>query len=119
MTAAALFDFNAHPAALTDLDRLPGDVREAAVHHLRRLVRCQQRGPVLGRRGLWDLTGCRRVYLDRDRCWRLVYQERPPRPASRCGGEIYLLAAGPRSGHQVYNTAARRLQLLAAAHRAS
>ncbi|MGW3183262.1 hypothetical protein ACWDD9_28700 [Kitasatospora sp. NPDC001119] len=108
---AALLDFDAHPAALTDLDQLPRDLRDAAVDHLRRLVRCQQRGPVLGRRGLWDLTGCRRIYLDHDRFWRLVYQERPPRAASGCG-EIYLLAAGRRSGHQVYNTAARRLQLL-------
>ncbi|KQV20926.1 MULTISPECIES: hypothetical protein [unclassified Kitasatospora] len=111
MSAAALLDFDAHPAALTDLDQLPRGMQEAAVHHL---LNCQQRGPVLGRRGLWDLTGCRRIYLDRDRCWRLVYQERPPRLASASGGEIYLVAAGARSGHQVYNTAARRLQLLAA-----
>ncbi|MFJ9446737.1 hypothetical protein ACIRRH_33490 [Kitasatospora sp. NPDC101235] len=111
MTAAALLDFDAHPAALIDLGRLPQDLQDAAVDHLRRLVRCQQRGPVLGRRGLWDLTGCRRIYLDHDRCWRLVYQEHPPQAASDRGG-IYLLAVGRRSGHQVYNTAARRLQLL-------
>ncbi|MER7701618.1 hypothetical protein ABTX81_01780 [Kitasatospora sp. NPDC097605] len=110
---AALLDFDAHPAALIDLDQLPQELQDAAVGHLRRLIRCQQRGPVLGRRGLWDLTGCRRIYLDRDRCWRLVYQERPPHAASGCGA-IYLLAAGRRSGHQVYNTAARRLQLLTA-----
>ncbi|MFJ7278284.1 hypothetical protein [Kitasatospora sp. NPDC098663] len=112
MTAAALLDFDAHPAALGDLGLLPQDLQDAAVHQLRRLVRCQQRGPALGRRGLWDLTGCRRIYLDHERCWRLVYQERPAPPASGSGTEIYLLAAGRRSGHQVYNTAARRLQLL-------
>ncbi|MEV0188439.1 hypothetical protein AB0I39_07890 [Kitasatospora purpeofusca] len=119
MTAAAILDFDAHPAALTDLGSLPVALQDAAVHHLRRLVTCQQRGPVLGRRGPWDLTGCRKVYLDADRCWRLVYQERPPAPASRSGGGIYLVAAGPRSGHQVYNAAARRLQLLSAARPAA
>ncbi|MFD0259049.1 hypothetical protein ACFVH7_12345 [Kitasatospora indigofera] len=112
--AAVLRDFDAHPAALTDLDRLPPTIQQAAVIQLQLLVRAQQRGPALDRRGLWDLRGCRRVYLDPDdgKRWRLVYQERPPRPCSPHSGEIYLLAAGPRSGHEVYNTAARRLQLL-------
>ncbi|MGW2542737.1 hypothetical protein ACWC5I_18150 [Kitasatospora sp. NPDC001574] len=119
MTAAAPLGFDAHPAALTDLAALPAALQDVAVHHLRRLVTCQQRGPALGRRGLWDLTGCRKVYLDADRCWRLVYQEHPPSPTSPAGGAIYLVAAGPRSGHQVYNTAARRLQLLHAAPHAA
>ncbi|GJF32633.1 hypothetical protein KNE206_53330 [Kitasatospora sp. NE20-6] len=114
---AALFDLDAHPAALTDLDRLPADIQDSAVHHLRCLVHSQHRGPLLGRRGLWDLTGCRRIYLDAERRWRLVYQERSPRPGA--SGVIYLLAAGPRSGHQVYNTAARRLQLLSSSFAAA
>ncbi|MFC9331711.1 hypothetical protein [Kitasatospora sp. NPDC057015] len=120
MTATAvLLGFDAHPAALADRDRLPPAVQEAAVIHLRSLVRAQQRGAALDRRGLWDLTGCRKLCLDADKRWRLVYQERPARPLSPHPGEIYLLAAGARSGHEVYNTTARRLQLLTAAGRFS
>ncbi|MFF2955707.1 hypothetical protein ACFVVU_30720 [Kitasatospora sp. NPDC057965] len=115
MTASTdvLLGFDAHPDALADLDRLPPTVHEAAVSHLRLLVRAQNRGTGIDRRGLRDLTGCRKVCLDEDKRWRLVYQERPP--ASSRAAEIYLLAAGPRSGHEVYNTAARRLHLISTA----
>ncbi|MFC9327901.1 hypothetical protein [Kitasatospora sp. NPDC057015] len=116
MTAptAVLLGFDAHPDALADLDRLPPAVHQAAVTHLRHLVRAQVRGADLERRGLWDLSGCRKVCLDADKRWRLVYQERLARPLSPHTGEIYLIAAGARRGHEVYNIAARRLQLLTA-----
>ncbi|MYV97305.1 hypothetical protein [Streptomyces sp. SID3343] len=104
-----MLGFAAHPQALGDLQRLPPHIREFAVRALDALVRDVRHGTRLGDRGGYDLTDCRRLVLDEDRAWRLVYQDRPAPADSPYRREVVLVAVGARQDHAAYNTAAQRL----------
>lgn len=106
---AAVFGFAADPRALADLRKAPPHIRNLALLHLHDLVHGEQRGAQLGQRAGVDLTGYRRLYIDPHATWRIVYQERPAPPGSHPDREVFLIAVGPREGHEAYNTAARRL----------
>ncbi|MGP4112714.1 hypothetical protein ACTWP5_17625 [Streptomyces sp. 4N509B] len=106
---AAVFGFAADPRALADLRAAPQWIRELALLHLQDLVHGEQRGVRLGIRAGVDLSGCRRLYVDPDATWRIVYQERRAPPGSARAREVFLLAVGQREAHAAYNAAARRL----------
>ncbi|GAA3883736.1 type II toxin-antitoxin system RelE family toxin [Streptomyces sedi] len=107
----ARFGFAADPRAIEDLRHLPTTIRDLALLQLQGLVHGEQRGTPLGTRAGVDLSGYRRLHVDPDAEWRIVFRERAAPPRSRLGfrREIFVIAIGAREAHEVYNTAARRL----------
>ncbi|MEY9956819.1 hypothetical protein [Streptacidiphilus sp. MAP5-52] len=104
--------FSAHPEALADLLAVPSHVRTRALTCLDRLLKEEARGPRLEEQDDRDLRGARKLYLDEQLDYRLVYTERRaphPHERGRLLG-IHLIAVGQRRGLAVYETAALRLR---------
>ncbi|MEU1821317.1 hypothetical protein ABZ502_02525 [Streptomyces abikoensis] len=103
------FAFAADPRALDDLREAPTEIRDLALLALQDLVHGEQRGQRLDARNGWDLSDCRKLYVDAKVDWRIVYQERPAPSSAEHKREIFLIAMRPRAGFEAYNTAFHRL----------
>ncbi|KPI02878.1 hypothetical protein OK074_5028 [Actinobacteria bacterium OK074] len=107
--AQARFGFAADPRALEDLRQVPAHIQDLVLLHLQDLVHGEQRGPRLHDRYGQDLSDCRKIYIDAQAAWRIVYQERRTPRGSAHRRQIFLVAIGPRQHNAVYNTAVHRL----------
>ncbi|GAA3796706.1 hypothetical protein ACFS5L_02310 [Streptomyces phyllanthi] len=105
----ARFAFAANPRALEDLRQAPAHIQDLVLLHLQDLVHGEQRGPLLHHWFGQDLSDCRKLYVDPQAAWRIVYQERRAPTNSAHRREIFLIAVGPRLHNEVYNTAVHRL----------
>lgn len=99
------FGLSFDPRALTDLLQAPGDIRDLALAQLQDVVNAR----LFGGKLTGDLAGLRKVYVDRQCAWRIVYAQRPAPANSAHRTEIHVVAVRARARHDVYNTAAARL----------
>ncbi|MET8623711.1 hypothetical protein ABZW30_08135 [Kitasatospora sp. NPDC004669] len=110
MAARALAEVSIHPEALTDLLTVPARVRDQAIRYLDRLARGEVRGPLLEDHPSRQLSAARKIYLDEQNLFRLVYMERRAAAHPRHLQAIHVIAIGERRELAVYESAARRLR---------
>lgn len=103
--ARPAFSLSLDPRALTDLLQAPGDIRDLALALLHDVVNAR----LFGGRLTHDLDGCRKLYVDHRKAWRIVYVQRPVPANFTHRAEIHVVAVRPRADHNVYDTARARL----------
>ena len=92
-----------HPAALEELQALDGRLRAMVAKQLLKLQENPLAGKELGNRAGIDLTGYRKLYLDKRRI-RIVYQYRQEILI------VFVVSIGKREDLAVYLEAVRRVQ---------
>jgi len=103
--ARPAFSLSLDPHALTDLLQAPGDIRDLALALLHDVVNAR----LFGGRLTHDLDGCRKLYVDHRKAWRIVYVQRPVPANFTHRAEIHVIAVRPRANHNVYDIARARL----------
>lgn len=91
-----------HPKAAQELHQLEGSVKRLVLKQIEKLSRSPQLGEELGNRNGFNLSGCRKMYVDKKRV-RIVYRVRHETV------EIFIIAIGKRGDMEVYGDAARRV----------
>ncbi|MFD3944960.1 hypothetical protein [Streptomyces sp. NPDC058579] len=99
------FGLTFDPRALTDLLQAPSDIRDLSLALLQEVVNADRHGSKLTA----ELAGLRKLYVDRQAAWRIVYALRPAPTTSAYPMEIHVVAVRPRANHDIYDTVARRL----------
>ncbi|OEV04040.1 hypothetical protein AN219_37420 [Streptomyces nanshensis] len=105
MSGRPQYGLSFDPRALSDLLQAPGDIRDLALSHLQDVVA----GEVHGSKLTGDLSGYRKLLIDRLAQYRLVYAQRPAPTGGTHPTEIHVMALRPRADHDVYDTVAARL----------
>jgi len=109
--ARPAFSLSFDPRTLTDLLQAPGDIRDLALALLHDVVNAR----LFGGRLTHDLDGCRKLYVDHRKAWRIVYIQRPVLANFTHRAEIHVVAVRPRANHEVYDTVRARLGIAHAA----
>ncbi|MDE7226742.1 MAG: type II toxin-antitoxin system RelE/ParE family toxin [Treponemataceae bacterium] len=91
-----------HPQAVQELHRLEGSVKRLVLKQIAKLSRSPLLGEELGNRNGFNLTGYRKMYVDKKRV-RIVYRVRHETV------EVFIIAIGKRGDMEVYGDAARRV----------
>lgn len=107
MNTQPQYGLSLDPRALADLLAAPVDIRDLTLAHLQDAVSGTRQGPKL----TGDLAGLRKVYIDHQAQWRMVYALRPAPAGSIHPTEVYVVAIRPRAEYDVYDTVAARLGL--------
>lgn len=98
-----IYEIEYFPEALKDLEKLDNSVRRLVFKQLNKLAASPELGELLGNKAGFDLTGCRKMYVDNKRV-RIVYRIFENKII------VEVVAIGERDGMDVYENAAERLK---------
>ncbi len=98
-----IYEIEYFPEALKDLEKLDNSVRRLVFKQLNKLAVSPELGELLGNKAGFDLTGCRKMYVDNKRV-RIVYRIFENKII------VEVVAIGERDGMDVYENAAERLK---------
>ncbi len=91
-----------HPLAQKDMDRLSKSQQILVFKQFKKLSTSPQLGELLGNQNGYDLSGCRKLYVDKKRI-RIVYKIIDSQIV------VEVIAIGKREGMEVYRNANDRL----------